>query len=92
MNKEMSGRGGGGVVDGERCGGLVWVYGRRKRNRVSDERERERGNEVELEIFILLKGIIVISHKRWGGSGSPLPPPSSASVLDPPVCGKSYSS
>jgi len=60
----MSGRGGGGVVDGERCGGLVWVYGRRKRNRVSDERERERGNEVELEIFILLKGIIVISHKR----------------------------
>jgi len=47
----------GGVVDGERCGGL----GEEKENRVSDERERERGNEVELTIFIFLKGIIVIS-------------------------------
>ena len=52
-----SGRSSGGVVDGERCGGL----GEEKENRVSDERERERGNEVELTIFIFLKGIIVIS-------------------------------
>jgi hypothetical protein len=54
-----SGCNGGGVVNGERCGGL----GEEKENRVSDERERERGNKVELGILILLKGIIVISYK-----------------------------
>lgn len=66
-----SGCGGGGVVNGERCGGL----GEEKENRVSDERERERGIEVELGILILLKGIIVISCIQWGGRGSPCQPP-----------------
>jgi hypothetical protein len=41
-------------------GVVVWE---KKKNRVSDEREKEKGNEVELEILILLKGIIVISYK-----------------------------
>ena len=46
------------------CGGwraVRWL-GEEKENRVSDERERERGNEVELAIVILLKGIRVISY------------------------------
>jgi hypothetical protein len=54
-----SGSSSGGVVNGERCGGL----GEEEENRVADERERERGNKVELGILILLKGIIVISCK-----------------------------
>ncbi|KEH42008.1 hypothetical protein MTR_1g059780 [Medicago truncatula] len=37
----------------------------KKEERASDERERGRGNEIEL---------------RWGGGGSPLPPPNSATA------------
>jgi len=44
MEKEVSGCGGGGVVDGERCGGLVWENKKKSRFCVSEERERERGN------------------------------------------------
>jgi len=40
-----SGRGGGGVVDGERCGGLVSGLGEKKENRVSDELMKEKGKE-----------------------------------------------
>lgn len=48
-----SGCGGSGVVNGERWCGL----GEEKENRVSDERERERGNEVELGLLILLRRV-----------------------------------
>lgn len=51
-------------------GGVVW-----SENRVSDERERERGNEVELGLLILLKGIIVISCIQWGWRWLPLANP-----------------
>jgi hypothetical protein len=48
----------------------------------SDEREIGCPNvKLKWKILNLMKGIIVISHKQWGGGGSPLPPPSSATYI-----------
>ncbi|RHN66244.1 hypothetical protein MtrunA17_Chr3g0088771 [Medicago truncatula] len=51
--------GSGVVVDVVRWFCFGWE--KKKEERASDERERGRGNEIELVIFILIKGIIVIS-------------------------------
>jgi hypothetical protein len=60
MEKEESDRGGRVVVDGWRVVALLGL-GEEKRIVFSDERERGRGNEIELSILILLRGIMVIS-------------------------------
>jgi len=62
MEKEENGRGSPAVVWlWMLFGRICFGWEKKKEERASDERERGRGNEIELVIFILIKGIVDIS-------------------------------
>ena len=93
MEKEESGRGSPTVVWWWMLlGRICFGWEKKKEERASDERERRRGNEIELVIFILIKGIVVISSvyilfyfKDWVAVAPPchplVPPLDVSSIL-----------